>query len=291
MKDVTFGVKVPESLRDEINEIMKASGLVGREFMQELVDAYGLDKTKQEIPEMGEEIRELQQLTHRVNEMYVYLGTRFQNIIALKEKEKEDIVLEAAEKKQAYEDKADKYKGEGKKIKEDMIRLEEALSSARKDAKDTSKALEELKGYNENYKELNDQYKITIEKLTKKVSQLQHLEEENEKLLKETANLKENNDTLASELWFAKREVEALNETMVKNSEEYQRSITQLKNQHQLEMQTSLLELQLENQKKVELLNQKTADMQKEYNDKLKELLFNVDKDISKKDKGEKDEH
>ena len=44
MKDVTFGVKVPEDLRDEINGLMKDSGLVGKEFMQQLVDVYMLEQ-------------------------------------------------------------------------------------------------------------------------------------------------------------------------------------------------------------------------------------------------------
>ena len=87
--------------------------------------------------------------------------------------------------------------------------------------------------------------------------------------------MQENNDHSASELWFSKREIEKLEEKLVKNKEDYNNHISRLKDHHHLETQTALLENQLKHQKTVERLNEKTAEMQKEYNEKLKELLFN----------------
>lgn len=274
---MTFGVKVPEDLRDEINEMMKSSGLVGREFMQELVDSYMLDRNKQEIPEMAEEIRELQTLTHRINEMYLYLGTRFKNIIAVNEKEKEEIGNDVVKEKKAYQEEIEQYKNEVKTAKEESLKLQVELKKATGINKEAHDKIDELNGYNENYKELNNQYKDNIEKLTKKVDDLRHLKEENAKLVVGNKTLQENNDNLASELWFSKREVEELKEKLTKNKEENQRYISNLKQQYHLEKQTSILELQLESQKAIERLNSKTANMQTEYNDKLKQLLFNVE--------------
>lgn len=276
MKDVTFGVKVPEDLRDEINEMMKDSGLVGREFMQQLIDSYMLDKTKQEIPEMAEEIKELELLTHRINEMYLYLGTRFQNIIATRQKEKEQIGKNAEEEKKSYEESLEEYKSKANSIKEEILKIQEELKSSQKTNQELSKKIEDIKGYNENYKELNAQYKNNIEKLTKEIEDLMHFKTENDTLVLENSKLKENNDRLASELWFSKREIEKLEERLSKDKEEYNNHISRLKEQHHLERQTALLESQLEHQKTIETLNAKTANIQKEYNDKLKELLFNT---------------
>ena len=277
MKDVTFGVKVPEDLRDEINEMMKDSGLVGREFMQQLVDSYMLDKNKQEIPEMAEEIKELQLLTHRINEMYLYLGTRFQNIIKSREKEKEEISIENVQEKEAYDQTIDKYNSELKEVKEEMLKLQEKLDTTKDLNKELSSKVDDINGYNENYKELNKQYKRNIEELAQEVKALEHFKEENDKLVVDNNSLQENNDNLASELWFAKREIEKLGDKLLQNKEEYKGYMSRLKEQHTLEKQTTILELQLEHHKNIELLNEKAANMQNEYNNKLKELLFSIE--------------
>lgn len=290
MKDVTFGVKVPEGLRDEINEMMKHSGLVGREFMQELVDSYLLDKGKADIPEMAEEIKELQLLTHRINEMYLYLGARFKNIIASSEKEREDISKETEEEKESHKEELDKYKGELKNVREEVVKFEKELTTSKEDNKELVKKIEEISGYKENFRELNGQYKNKINELEGNIQSLKHLKEENDSLVKANKALQENNDNLASELWFSKREVEGLKEVQHKNKEDYSNHISRLKEQHLLEKQTQKLEMQLKHQKTIESLSNKTASIQDEYNQKLKELLFNMESKNteSKEEEGEK---
>ena len=287
MKDVTFGVKVPEELRDQINEIMKSSGLVGREFMQQLVDSYQLDKNKREIPEMAEEIKELQSLTHRINEMYLYLGTRFQNIVSLGEKEKKDMDQVIIENKLGYEEDIKKYKEQIKSIEEKMGALRQKSNEIEESKKDLSAKLTEITSYNENYKELNEQYKNNIIKLTENLESLKPLKEENTQLIASNKQLQESNDNLASDLWFAKRENEKLNDQLLKNKKEYERYTSHLKDQHHLEKQTNVLELQLENQKNVEVLNNKMAAMQEAYHEKLKELIFKTEASPKEKVKGE----
>ena len=277
MKDVTFGVKVPEGLRDEINSLMKDSGLVGKEFMQQLVDTYMLDQNKQSIPEMAQEIKELQLLTHRINEMYIYLGSRFQNIINANEKEKEDIANENAKEKQAYEDGLGEYKSQIKKAEEQVLKFQKGLEEANMANVEFKTKIGEITEHNENYKELNMQYKDKIEKLTMKVESLEYLKLENDKLEGENRKLQENNDNLASELWFCKREIEKIEEKFSNDREDNRSYISRLKEQHTLEKQTAILELQLKHQKDIEDLNAKTASLQSEYNNKLKDLLFSIE--------------
>lgn len=278
MKDVTFGVKVPEDLRDQINEMMKDSGLVGKEFMQQLVDTHLLGQSKAEIPEMAEEIKELEALTHRMNEMYLYLGTRFKNIIADVEKDKEAIRSQVKKEKEDYvKEKAD-YDSELKNVREEVVKLQKQIEASKSTNHELNLKLEEMAKYNANYTELNKQYKSNIEELTKKVEDLQHLKEKNDTLVVSNTKLEENNDRLASDLWFSKREIEKLQEALVKDREKYKNQLSHLKEQQHLERQTALLEMQLEHQKTIETLNDKTANLQEEYNNKLKELLFNTQK-------------
>ncbi len=285
MKDVTFGVKVPEHLRDEINEMMKDSGLVGREFMQQLVDSHMLGKGKEEIPEMAEEIKELELLTHRMNEMYLYLGTRFKNIIKTTEKEKETISQEVTKEKEDYDKKLEGHNTKIHHMKEEMFRLTKELEDTKALNKELTIKIEEISGYNENYTELNKQYKNNIEELTNKIQELKHFKAKNDTLVLSNKTLEENNDRLASDLWFSKREIEKLEENLIKDKEEYKNHMSHLKDQQHLEKQTALLEMQLEHQKAIETLNSKTANLQEEYNDKLKELLFNTkNKQLEEKD-------
>lgn len=289
MKDVTFGVKVPEGFRDQINELMKDSGLVGREFMQQLLDSYLLDQNKQEVPEMAEEIKELQALTHRINEMYLYLGTRFQNSASLNEKEKKNMDEAIKSSKLSFEEKVRAYKeaAENTKIsvEEKVTVLQQELDKTKQANKKLTEQLMEISDYNENFKELNSQYKNQITLLSKDIEKAEPLKMENTKLLGTNHKLQETNDNLASDLWFSKRENESLREEIQKNKKEYERYISHLKDQHHLEKQTTVLELQLEHQKNVEVLNSKMATMQEEYHEKLKQLLLQVEP--PQKEKGE----
>lgn len=277
MKDVTFGVKVPEDLRDEINELMKASGLVGREFMQELVDSYMLDRHKKEIPEMSAEIKELQSLTHRINEMYLYLGTRFQDIVNQNKIEQEEVSKELNNKDSEYEKKLRGYKDKIKQLEDDRVDTQKQLDGVTIDKEESDVRIKELTEQKESYKELNNQYKNNIEDLDKEVASLKGLKDKNKVLEKTNKELEEKNDNLASDLWFTKRDIEKLNNKLISNKEEYENAILSFKKQSNLEKQAAILELQLENQKKIEELNNRLANMQEEYNEKLKEILFDIE--------------
>lgn len=287
MKDVTFGVKVPEDLRDQINEMMKHSGLVGREFMQELVDSYLLDKGKADIPEMAEEIKELQLLTHRINEMYLYLGSRFKNIIASQEKDQEEISKEIQLDKESHQEEVDNYNKQLQSLRDQVLKLEEEVTSSQESKKKLGAKLEEVTSYNNNFKELNNQYKKQIMELEENIQTLKHFKEENVTLVKDNEKLQENNDNLASELWFSKREVEGLKENLHKNQEDYNNYIARLKDQYALEKEREILEMQVKHQKAIETLSQQTASIQTEYNEKLKELLLNIE---NKQEEGDKNE-
>ena len=227
---------------------------------------------------MAGEIKELQLITHRINEMYIYLGNRFKNIMKANEKEKEDITNEVAKEKQTYEQGLEKYNNDIRLFKEEAIKLQKELEGSKEVNTKLQAKIDEISEHNENYKELNKQYKSSIEKLKVTIEDLEHLRTENNRLVIDNKQLQENNDNLASELWFCKREVEKIEEKFLKDKEDHRGYVSRIKEQHTLERQTSILELQLKHQKTIESLNVKTANLQTDYNNKLKELLFNIEK-------------
>lgn len=178
-----------------------------------------------------------------------------------------------------------------KKSEEQVEEFKQEIAIIEKSNKKLSIKVDELNSYNENYKELNNQYKEKISELTNKIDSLKPLEEENSKLTSTNHQLQEANDNLASDLWFAKREIEKLNNQLLKNQKETERHVLHLKDQHHLEKQTTILELQLKHQKDIEALNSKMTNMQEEYHDKLKQLIFQIeDTKPEKQEKQEKED-
>jgi hypothetical protein len=83
----TFGVKVPEELHQEATDLQRKLGLSGEGFLNELVRAYKLEKAKEEMPQVVEDLKELQTLTQRINNIYLNLGYRIDNITKAKDQE------------------------------------------------------------------------------------------------------------------------------------------------------------------------------------------------------------
>lgn len=278
MSDVTFGVKVPEELKDQINDIMKSSGLVGREFMQQLVDLYMMETNKEQMPEMSEEIKELQLITHRINEIYINLGSRFQTIINMNEKEKSSIELEVQEKLNNYSEEIKNYIENLNEQKKVTLEIEEKYKAILKENEELKKEIQKLSDHNENYNQLNKEYRNKITKLEEEVEKFKEYKKENQNLSATNSDLQDKNDTLASELWFCKREIEKLNDQFNKKKKEFEKNLEYINEQHNLEKQTIKLELQVQHQRDIELLNQKIVTIQEEYNNKLKDVILQINK-------------
>jgi 3-dehydroquinate synthase class II len=81
----TWGVKVSEDLKNQLSNIMKATGLQGEEFMEHLVTLYQTEFLKQQKPKISVELDELQKLTQRIHTMYINANERTDNLILAKE--------------------------------------------------------------------------------------------------------------------------------------------------------------------------------------------------------------
>lgn len=91
MGDVTFGVKMPEELKKQIEDLMKDAGLrTGKDFMQSLVNNYVVERTKENIPDVAADLKELQTITQRTNDIYLNMGYRIENINKANQKECQD---------------------------------------------------------------------------------------------------------------------------------------------------------------------------------------------------------
>ena len=153
MADVTFGVKMPEELKKLIEDLMKDAGLrTNKDFMQSLVNSYIVEKTKESIPKIAEDLKELQIITQRTNDIYLNMGYRIENINKANEKESQDQLLKKESIISELKEKIDMLNFEN-------TNLEEASNTIVDQNNEHLKRVSELTEININVKELNEGYK------------------------------------------------------------------------------------------------------------------------------------
>ncbi|MFD3156492.1 hypothetical protein ACFIJ5_06470 [Haloimpatiens sp. FM7330] len=270
MNDVTFGVKVNKELKEKISGLMKESGLQGKDFMQNLVNLYEIETSKTQIPEIAQDITELQCLTQRMNNIYLNLANRIQNINKTQNEIFEKKIKEKEEKIYSLENnlKQLKLKNENTIKQIDNLKILnekiESTISQLKDTNDSNKLLiEEYKEKLHNFSLQLEKYKQYDIKLTKYEECIHTLENKNSILKNTMENLKENH---SKEISQKNTEVKTLQNHITSLENEQNKTIERLKDKFELEKGKDLLEIEKSYQNKINNLTN-------EYNDKIKELL------------------
>ena len=85
MADTTWGVKVPEELKEKLSQVMQGSGLSGKDFVESMLQAYIIQEMSENQPIMAPDLKELQVVTNRIVAIYANLGERLSNVITDKD--------------------------------------------------------------------------------------------------------------------------------------------------------------------------------------------------------------
>lgn len=290
MSDVTFGVKVSEEMKAELSQIMKDHALSGKEFMSMLLASYRLDKAKEETQLFESDIIELQNLTKRIQSIFLNMTEKsrlnyqeeqqaLEKVIESQQLEKETVIKEQEELKKMLEKS---------KIREhDMHQKELALQ---KSNNEYEKEIMTLKRQLENNILLHKKFEEEVAQLNVKIDNYKRLEVEIEERNKENTKLKTRNDEMASEMWFLQREIEKLQKEKEQLNEKCKTEKEHLASQFELRLKSELLEQRLNlleeinNLKKqiIELKEEKNA-IEKTYYNKIEDLYINMEKDTEKK--------
>lgn len=76
MADTVWGVKVTEELKEEIQELVTESGLQNKDFLKQVINIYKIEKQKDKMPAIKEDFNALQELTRKINDLYIALANR-----------------------------------------------------------------------------------------------------------------------------------------------------------------------------------------------------------------------
>lgn len=276
MADVTFGVKVPEEMKNELAEIMKSTQLTGKEFMGLLLTTYKLERKKQAEDLLVKDIDELQRLLQRIQTMYLNVSERVGLIVEERIGEVEAVVVQKEEEKEALikeksllEEKINNLLKEKEEAKDRYVALEKAYS-------ELEEQISEQKIQIKQHHTLCEKYEEQIVGLKEENSKWERLEIEIKERNEENERLKVRNDEVSSELWFAQREVEKLKELLKQEEDGKNKELTTLKEKYDLELQNSLLEQKLVFTNKIEVLKGEQHKVQQELNDRIQNLLLGI---------------
>lgn len=276
MADVTFGVKVPEEMKNELAEIMKSTQLTGKEFMGLLLTTYKLEQKKQAEDLLVKDIDELQRLLQRIQTMYLNVSERVGLIVEERIGEVEAVVVQKEEEKEALikekfllEEKINNLLKEKEEAKDRYVALEKAYS-------ELEEQISEQKIQIKQHHTLCEKYEEQIVGLKEENSKWERLEIEIKERNEENERLKVRNDEVSSELWFAQREVEKLKELLKQEEDGKNKELTTLKEKYDLELQNSLLEQKLVFTNKIEVLKEEQHKVQQELNDRIQNLLLGI---------------
>jgi DNA repair exonuclease SbcCD ATPase subunit len=278
MSDVTFGVKVPEELKKQLEDLQKNSGLrTGKDFMQQLVNTYQVEKAKDSIPVVAEDLKELQTLTQRINNIYLNLGYRIESINKTQEEEKTKILKDKDSIIQDLQAKVEDLQVKNNSLNNDNSEKVNLIN-------ELYQRVNQLTNGNDSIKALNDEYKSKIDTMAGIVEQYKGYKDTNEELNKLLADSQTRNIELDNSIKEKDIVIEKLNSEIVVVKKANEKTVQELNTKHnefiqsvkdkaELQREKAILELKSQQQQEKEELQSKYNKEIEEYQNKYRELL------------------
>lgn len=272
-----FSVRMEQEDKQKLLQLIQESGKSNKDFMSVLLNAYELNKTKVEIPDIAKDIEGLEALTKQINEYYVNMGKRIENIRKSKD-------IEFTKELEVYKNRIETLKAENDKLNGDYEGLQQSYNNINTNYKEYKKQLEQLQQSLKDKNLLVEEYKEkngTITGLLNEYKQYKTEVEEYKELLadSQTKNIELNNSIKEKDSTIEKlnNEVAAVNQaketTVQELNSKHDEVIETIKEKAEIQKDKVILELKQEHQKVLEDLNIKHSKKIEAYQNKYKELL------------------
>ena len=247
--DKTFGVKVTDEVMERVNAMIGASGESSKkEWFEKAVAFMEMQSIKQGATDYSQDLSELEVHTTRIYEL---VSSMVQRSIFIKD----HAVKEVADKLEQKEAIIGEYQDKAKAATEELQITKELLESVEKDKKELTKQLEDLRTTNINNQVLINELKDKKDNLSDLVSEYKGYADENKQLKEEFATEK---DRLVSQF----KELSDQAKDQATEIEKRDKQIESLKNNHAMEIERLTERLDYEKSKAL-------LDMEKEYQQRL----------------------
>jgi chromosome segregation ATPase len=304
MSNKTFGLKVPDELYNEASNLMSVLDVSGEEFLNTLIASYKTEKTKEQIPLVAKDIKELQGLTRRIFDIYLNLSYGIENIARDKEEEmnnklekKDSIIFSLQEELNQLTDKSENITTAFNEAVEDKNILEKEVNQLTETLRSNKDLIQEYKNKNDMLLGQLTQYEKYPEKLEATKELLNKQQADNIELSNNLKQAEQTIEQLNKAVDEAKTshvsEVDMLNTShsseidklntihsveLDKLTKDHEADLKSLKDKLEIEKDKSILELKQIRQQEIEKIqNKHNTDISK-YNAEYKKLLEELDK-------------
>lgn len=270
MADAVFGQKCDENVKNDLTKYMGDLGLGGKEFMAHLLELCELEASSKSVPELTQDLTELQVITTRMVSIYKNLCERVENLTSAKLQELEQSVS-------IRDREIERLRGE---IEERDLRIEN-LSEA------SEKIVNEKDGLLTRVNELTDVNKKNLEYVETSKALVDEYKEKNDALLgKMTAAeeaVKERDTHLArikeleSDVASAKKDAATKDATIESLKESHTKALADAKEKYEFDVEKERLKLRKEHQDELGKVRTDANNMVTEHNDKVRSLLTEIE--------------
>jgi predicted nucleic acid-binding Zn-ribbon protein len=284
MADVTWGVKVSEELKEKIVETVQQSGLSGKEFVESLLLTHEMQKLKEMQPIMKADVEELQSLISRINNIFLNLGERIENIGKTKDQEYK-IAMEGKDSTiQLYYTKIKGLESEIEQLRGDKEELNinfEGLINRKNELENlhqTNTALiQEYKEKNDTLTGLLSEYKQFKDDVIILKGELEKEQEKQKELLASLTNIKKDSDAKVADMRTStSKEIESLKQKINQIESKAKDNIITVQEKADMAKEKS----NMVNEKAIiELRTVHQTDINKlhdSYNKKIQEILMSI---------------
>jgi len=242
MTDTTWSVRMPVELREKISQLIEQTGLSSKDLVTEMVQIYELNRAKEVLPVMEADIKELQEITKRINAIFINAVERVKTMEDSVQKEWQERL---AEKERMEE----KYRKQLAELQEKISVLYGEKSDLAAEKQQLESDLKTVKEMNDSLKALVKEYEAKFENLQLTIEEYRAYVEENGKLKEDIRSLLAENERLMREL-KEKEGLEARYRVEIKNIEE----------RANLEKERAVLAVQSDYEKKISELRSKNEN-------------------------------
>ncbi|MPQ31945.1 hypothetical protein E4V42_10940 [Clostridium estertheticum] len=268
--DAILSVRISDEVKQKFNELAQSEGINNKEFMEQVVKYYELNKAREEDSNMSSDINELQTITNRISDIYINIVER-NNIKTLEVKNvhKNELVDKEKEVQKLYENIIS--------LKEEKKEENKKITLLEKDQSDNKHIVKELQENSKSLKTLNNMQGEKILKLNETNEKYIKYKDENlvlktelDKLINENIQLKQDLSNKNEEARRLTKQVDESNKINEKKIDELE---TKAKQDIEVQKERGIFQMDKELLKLKEQQQLKMQELQESFNDRINKLL------------------
>ena len=281
MAQETWGLKLDSELKEKVQNIIKNDFESSKDFLEQLVNLYNLNKLKQEGGVLSSEIDELESITKRINNIFINANEKVQSLLTDKD-------IKANEQVSLKQDIIERLQNTIKELEEDKERISGINDILVESNTDYQNKTEQLIKANTTLEELVTEYKDKNNTLTGTLDEYKLEHNKNKELQEQVLELRRTISDLTSTNKTQLDEINILNRRLEEDTQKYQNELQSITNvyesrikseieQAEIKHNRELVEQQRIHQSEIKDIQGRFASEIERYQTKYRELLEEIE--------------